>query len=372
MKIPFIDLKLQYNSIKYEIQPAIEDILENTAFIKGKEVERFENDFAALLGVKHCIGVGNGTDALVISLKALGIGPGDEVIVPANSFIATSEAVTVVGAHPIFVDNDPESYNIDIEKIEAVITSHTKAIIPGHLYGRMAPMENILEIALRYDLKIIEDSSQAHFSEMKTENGIYVKAGTIGDFGTFSFYPGKNLGAYGDAGAIVTNNSEYARYARMYSNHGRISKYNHEFEGINSRLDNLQAAVLNIKLRHILDWTEGRREIAKLYDRLLSHIPNFTLPVIDDKYKSSWHLYVVRTPHRDLLRSFLINHGISTGIHYPIPLPFLEAYSELNAVKEDFPCAYAYQNEILSLPIYPELTNAQIEFCCEKIKTFHQ
>jgi dTDP-4-amino-4,6-dideoxygalactose transaminase len=256
MNIPFVDLKAQYISIKEEVDGVINRVLENTAFIKGKAVTDFEIAFAKTIGVEHCIGVGNGTDALIIALKTLGIGAGGEVIVPANSFIATSEAVTAAGAKVVFVDNHPETYNIDVSKIETAITSRTKAIIAVHLYGQPADMDGVTEIARKHNLYVIEDSAQGHLAEYKSKEHGWQNTGTLGDMATFSFYPGKNLGAYGDAGAIVTNNEEWAKKARMYANHGRISKYDHEFEGVNSRMDGIQGAVLGVKLKHLAGWTE--------------------------------------------------------------------------------------------------------------------
>jgi dTDP-4-amino-4,6-dideoxygalactose transaminase len=371
MNIPFVDLGAQYKSIKSEIKIAINEVLDKTAFIKGEQVSLFERNFASLMDAKHCIGVGNGTDALIVALKVLGVGPGDEVIVPANSFIATSEAVSVVGASVIFVDNCPDSYSIDPDRIESKITDKTKVIIPVHLYGQMAEMEKIVEIASRFNIKILEDSAQAHLSEMRVEDGSWKPAGAFGDMATFSFFPGKNLGAYGDAGAIITNNDKYAKIARMYSNHGRIAKYNHEIEGINSRLDNLQAAILNVKLNYIKEWTEKRREVANLYTRLLSNVSKVITPSVKSKYNSSWHLYVIRTEKRDKLRDFLNDHGVSTGVHYPIPLPFLKAYKHLGFKDQDFPVAASYQHQILSLPIYPELDIEKITYCCKLIEKFH-
>lgn len=371
MKIPFVDLKRQYQSIENEVQLAINQVIENTNFIKGKDVDIFEKRFSELIDIGHCIGVANGTDALIICLKVLGIGRGDEVIVPANSFIATSEAVSMVGASVVFVDNCKDSYNIDVNKIESKINSKTKAIIPVHLYGQMADMNKILEIASKHNLKIIEDSAQAHLSQIKLKNNLWSFAGTLGDMATFSFYPGKNLGAYGDAGAIVTNNKEYAKAARMYSNHGRIDKYNHQIEGINSRLDNLQAAILNVKLNHIENWTNKRRQVANHYTKLLSKVSEISLPVVNEIYNPSWHLYVIRTSKREQLIKYLKEHGISTGIHYPIPLPFLPAYEYLDSNPRDFPYSYSYQDKILSLPIYPELDLEKIEYCCKLIKRFH-
>ena len=371
MNIPFVDLKSQYHSIKEEMDRAVFDILENTAFIKGKAVEDFEKGFAAAIDVKHCIGVGNGTDALMIALKTLNIGPGDEVIVPANSFIASSEAVTAVGARVVFVDNHPDTYNIDVTKIEQAVTDKTKAIIAVHLYGQPADMDATLAIAGRHNLYVIEDSAQGHLAEYYSKNGGWKMTGNFGHIATFSFYPGKNLGAYGDAGAVVTNNDEYAKKARMYANHGRISKYDHEFEGINSRMDGLQGAVLGVKLKYLPEWTEKRRAAADYYSKHLKGVGDITIPFFDkQKVKPVWHLFVVRTKKRDALLEHLKEQGISAGIHYPIALPNLQAYRYLGGRASDFPVASAYQNQILSLPVYPEITREQQDYVVNTVKAF--
>jgi dTDP-4-amino-4,6-dideoxygalactose transaminase len=371
MEIPFVDLKAQYRNIKLEINEAINKVIDNTAFINGPNVGEFETNFANLLGVKSCIGVGNGTDALIICLKTLGIGRNDEVITVANSFIATSEAITAVGAKVVFVDNLPETYNINFKEIEKKITKQTKAIIPVHLYGQMAVMDPILEIAKKYNLKVIEDCAQAHLAEYKSIEG-WKMAGTMGDMATFSFFPGKNLGAYGDAGAIVTNNEEYASRAKMFANHGRIAKYNHEIEGYNSRLDGMQAAILNVKIKYIKDWTNKRRIIAKQYTALLSNIKEIHLPQYDpEKTNPVWHLYVIRTANREKLQACLNEKKIATGVHYPIALPNLLAYQYLQHKSTDFPIATEYQNMILSLPIYPELSEDQIIFVTNSIKNYY-
>ena len=371
MKIPFVDLKSQYHSIKEEMDHAVLNILENTAFIKGKAVEDFEKGFAAAIDVKHCIGVGNGTDALMIALKTLSIGPGDEVIVSANSFIASSEAVTAVGARVVFVDNHPATYNIDVTKIEQSVTDKTKAIIAVHLYGQPADMDAVMAIAEKHNLYVIEDSAQGHLAEYYSKNGGWKKTGSFGHMATFSFYPGKNLGAYGDAGAIVTNNDAYAKKARMYANHGRISKYDHEFEGINSRMDGIQGVVLGVKLKYLPEWTEKRRAAAEYYSKHLKDVGDIIIPFFDkQKVKPVWHLYVIRTSKRDALQEYLKNKGIAAGIHYPIALPNLKAYQYLGHKPADFPVASAYQNQILSLPIFPEITKAQQDYVICGIKTF--
>lgn len=365
MKIPFIDLKSQIASIENEIQEVISDVISDTDFINGKYNDLFCKNFADYVNAKFCIGVGNGTDGLEIALLALGIKNGDEVIVPANSFIATSEAVTNVGAKVIFVDCQEDYYTIDANKIEEKITSKTKCIIPVHLHGQPANMNELSDIALKYNLKVLEDCAQAHGATYSD-----LKVGTIGDMGMFSFYPGKNLGAFGDGGAIVTNNDILAKKAKMLANHGRTDKYNHQFEGRNSRLDNIQAGILNVKLKYLKEWNDKRIDNANLYTSLLSNIEELKTPKIAEKCNSVYHLYVIRTKYRDRLMSFLNQKGICTGIHYPIGLPFLEAYKYLKHKKDDFPVTYSYQSQILSLPMYPELTIEQIQYICNSINDF--
>ena len=367
MQIPFVDLKIQYDSIKADIDNAIATVISKTAFIGGNHLKSFEEAFAAFCNVKHCVGVGNGTDALYIALRTLGIGPGDEVITVANSFIATSEAITMTGAKVVFVDIDPKTCNIDTGRIEEKITKKTKAIIPVHLYGQPADMDPILKIARKHNLKVIEDAAQAHGAVYRGK-----RIGSIGDIACFSFYPGKNLGAYGDGGAIVTNNGDWALKARMIANHGRIDKYDHEIEGINSRLDGLQSAILTAKLKHLPKWTEARRRNAYLYNNYLKDSGLVTPTEIED-VTAVYHLYVVRVKKelRQKFHDHLQSKGISTGIHYPIALPNLKAYKYLNLTEEDFPEATKASREIVSLPMFPELTESQIQYIAESIKSFH-
>jgi dTDP-4-amino-4,6-dideoxygalactose transaminase len=341
-------------------------VISQTAFIGGSHLKTFEEAFAKYCSVKHCIGVGNGTDALFIALKSLGIGNGDEIITAANSFIATSEAITMAGAKVVFVDINPLTYNIDINKIEAKITPKTKAIIPVHLYGQPADMDPILNIAKKYNLKIVEDAAQAHGALYKGK-----RIGSIGDIACFSFYPGKNLGAYGDGGAIVTNNDDWAIKARMFANHGRIGKYDHEIEGVNSRLDGLQAAILRVKLKHLPEWTEARRRNAYCYNNYLKDSGVIT-PVEINDVTTVYHLYVVRVKKelRQKLQDHLQSRGISTGIHYPIALPNLLAYAYLGHSEQDFPEATKASQEIVSLPMFPELNESQIQYIAESIKSF--
>ncbi|MAP66611.1 MAG: erythromycin biosynthesis sensory transduction protein eryC1 [Candidatus Marinimicrobia bacterium] len=365
-KIPFVDLKIQYKNIKNEIDNAIQIVLNETAFIKGKYVEEFEKKFAKQYGVKHCISCGNGTDAIYISLKALDIGLGDEVITVANSWISTSETISQSGAKPIFVDIN-EYYNIDTKKIEKKINSKTKAIIPVHLYGQPAEMSIIKKICKKYNLFLIEDCAQAHFAQWNEK-----KVGTIGDMGTFSFFPGKNLGAYGDAGCIITNDDKFAVKARMFANHGSLIKHQHKIEGINSRLDGLQAAILSVKLKYIDKWTESRIKNAKLYTELLSSIQNVQTPKIHSNAKHVFHLYVIRCDSRDKLNQYLNANGVSTSIHYPTPLPLLKAYDYLKLDQNDYPVSKNYKNQILSLPMFPELSKGEIVYITDLIKDFYK
>jgi len=366
MNIPFVDLKAQYSAIKNELDFAIKKVIDGTAFVGGSFVKEFEKNFADYCNVEHCIGVGNGTDAIYIIIKCLGIGDGDEVITTANTFIATSEAISLSGATVVFCDVNPDTYNIAPEQIEEKITKKTKAIVPVHLYGRPAEMDKIIEIAERENLLVIEDACQAHGAKYKGQS-----VGTFGIASVFSFYPGKNLGAYGDGGTIVTNNDKLAEKVRMFANHGRKEKHNHEFEGINSRLDGLQAAILNVKLKHLDDWIEKKNEIAKSYNKGLANVDGIETPEIPDDSKHVFHLYIIRAAERDELRKHLRANGISTGIHYPIALPFLAAYKYLGAKLDDYPIASKYQDEILSLPIFAEMRYEQIEYVIDSIKSFY-
>jgi dTDP-4-amino-4,6-dideoxygalactose transaminase len=353
--IPFVDLHRQYLSIKNEIDDAIQLVINETAFIGGHRISTFEKSFADWLGVKHCIGCANGTDSIEILLKAMGIGSGDEVIVPAISWISTSEAVSAVGAKPVFVDIDAETYTIDVTKIEAIINKKTKAIIPVHLYGQPADMMGILKIAKKHNLKVVEDCAQAHGAKINGQ-----RVGTFGDAASFSFYPGKNLGAYGDAGGMVTNNDELARIARRIANHGQEGKHNHISEGRNSRLDGMQAAVLNVKLPHLNKWVDARNDLAMIYLDSINNT-NFGLPKLKIGQDHAWHLFVIRSNKRDELKNYLKENGVETAIHYPTALPFLACYSDRGFEKFDFPIAFEYQHSILSIPMFPELEMVEIK-----------
>ena len=364
--VPFVDLKAQYDSIKSEIDAAMAAVIKDTAFIGGPFVKGFEESFARYCGIAHTVGVANGTDALFLALKTLGIGPGDEVITAANSFIATSEAIKMAGAEVVFVDINSGTLNIDVERIEEKITGKTKAILPVHLYGQPADMEPIRQLAKKHGLFVIGDAAQAH--------GAFYKGTPISrlaDITCFSFYPGKNLGAYGDGGALVTDSEEWASRARMIANHGRSKKYDHDFEGVNSRLDGLQAAILSVKLRHLDDWTERRRANARRYNRLLQGLGLATPEELAD-VRAVYHLYVLRVPdgRREALQEHLKAGGVSTGIHYPIALPYLKAYRHLGHTETDFPESLKASTEIVSLPMFPELTEEQATHTVARIREF--
>lgn len=364
--IPFVDLHRQYMSIKAEIDQAISGIIESTAFIGGEAVEHFEQNFAQKYGVKHCISTANGTDSLYIIMKMLGIGPGDEVITVANSWISSSETITQTGARPVFVDIDPDLYSINEELLEAAVTHKTKAIMPVHLHGQMCEMDTIMKLAKKHKLFVIEDCAQAHFSSYKSK-----QAGLFGIAGSFSFYPGKNLGAYGDAGCIITNDDDLALKCRMFARHGALKKHQHQIEGINSRLDGLQAAVLNVKLKYIEEWTQKRIDAANLYNSYLQNIPQISLPTVREDSKHTFHLYVIRADQRDELAAYLNEKEIQTAIHYPTALPNLPAYKYLGYSAEDFPIATDYQSKILSLPLFPEIEKSEIEMVCNCITQFY-
>jgi len=364
MDIPFVDLKTQYENFRPDIDEAIQSVIDDTAFVRGSYVAEFEDAYAEAYGVDHCISVANGTDAIYVVLRMLGIGSGDEVITVANSWISTSETIGQTGAKPVFVDIEPDYFNIDVVQIEEKITENTKAIIPVHLFGQPAKIDTVMEIAEAHDLYVIEDAAQAHFAEYDGQ-----RVGTFGIAGTFSFYPGKNLGAYGDAGAIVTNDDELAHRCRMFTDHGASEKHDHEIEGINSRLDGIQAAVLSVKLPHILDWNRSRYEHAQQYTERLKNISGIIPPPVRPDASHIFHLYVIRVEEgRDELQSFLEGRGISTSIHYPTALPFLKAYEHRDFQPADFPVAYDYQNQILSLPMYPEMTEEMVDYVASSIR----
>jgi dTDP-4-amino-4,6-dideoxygalactose transaminase len=361
MKIPFVDLDAQYQSIKPEIQLAINHILDTKDFIHGKSVENFCKNFSSAQGSKFTIGCANGTSAITVALRALNIGPGDEVITATNSFFATPEAIAEVGAKIVFVDCDPETYGIDLKKIEEKITSKTKCIIPVHLYGNPVDMDSITKIAAKYNLKIIEDCAQSHLATWKGKG-----TGTFGEFGTFSFYPGKNLGAYGDAGAITTQNEELRLLASMHVNHGRTKKYEHDFCAGNFRMDGIQAAILDVKLKYLSKWTDKRIELASCYESYLKP-KGFKTISVKDGAKCVYHIYLVEVSNRDEVMESFKNHQIECGVHYPIPLHLQPALKHLNHKLGDFPIAEKTSNRILSLPIFAELSTDEVAKVCEQL-----
>ena len=383
MKVQFLDLKAQYESIKDEIADAIQQVLDSCAFAGGPFVDQFENEFAAFCQCNYAIGVGSGTDALWLALLAVGVGPGDEVITTPNTFIATAEAISFCGAKPVFVDIEEQTYNMDPQKLEdylkscnsqssiqnpkSKIRNRPKAIIPVHIFGQVADMDPIVEIAKAHGLFVIEDACQAHGAEYKGR-----PAGSIGDAGCFSFYPGKNLGAYGEAGAIVTNNPELDKNIRMLRDHGQAKKYYHAMVGWNARMDGIQGAVLSVKLKHLEVWNEARRKNAQLYDELLTDLDGVIIPREVDYAKHVYHIYAVRVEIPESLMKAMAEKDIYCGIHYPIPIHLQEAYRFMGLEKGRFPVAEKCAEEFLSLPMFPELSREQIEYTVAEVSQFFE
>lgn len=364
-RVAFADLHAQYLSIKPEIDSAIAEVIKRSAFIRGPFVDAFEKEFAGAVGVPYCVSCANGTDGLYIAMRALGVKSGDEIITTAHSWIATSETITQAGGQVTFCDTDKDTFTIDPAQIEAKITSRTVGIIPVHLYGQPADMDAVMSIARKHHLWVLEDCAQAHLARY---NGKTV--GTFGNAASFSFYPGKNLGAMGDAGAVVTHDAALAERMAMFARHGGLVKGDHRIEGINSRLDGLQAAVLSVKLKHLTAWTAARRRLAAIYDQELAGLPGLELPVTGQGREHVYHLYVVRYQRRDELKKVLAENGIETVINYPAALPFLPAYARFNARPADFPNAHRNQSIVLSLPIFPEMTTDQQLYVIDVIKKF--
>lgn len=362
--VPFVDLRAQHDSLRTELFDTITKIIDTSSFIMGQAVKDFEPKFAEFCGCRRAIGVSSGTAALHLALWALGIGPGDEVITIPHTFIATAEAISVCGAKPVFVDIDPQSFTMDVSKLEAAITPRTKVIIPVHLYGNPTDMDPLLEIARKHGLRVVEDCAQAHGAEYKGR-----RVGTFGDAGCFSFFPGKNIGAMGDAGAVTTSDEAIATKVNKLRNHGREGKYEHEMVGYNERMDTLQAAILSVKLPHLNDWNAARRKHADEYRKALADV-DVVLPTPKPNYAPVYHLFVIRHPKRDDMQKFLRKKGIATGVHYPLPLHLQPAYADLNYKQGDFPATEKAAKEILSLPMYPEMTCAHIEEVAEAIKEF--
>jgi len=363
MKVPFLDLKSQYETMKDEIHTAINQVIDKTAFAGGPFVEQFEKEFARFCNCAHAVGVGSGTDALWLPLLALGVGIGDEVITVPSTFIATAEAISFCGATPVFVDIEERTYNMNPRLLESAITQKTKAIIPVHLFGQPVDMDPIMEIARKHNLYVIEDACQAHGSEYKGN-----KAGSMGDAAAFSFYPGKNLGAYGEGGAVVTNNAELAKIMKMFRDHGQSQKYYHGIIGWNARLDGLQGSILSAKLRHLDRWNDARRNHAHTYTKLLSGADGVITPYEADYAKHVYHIYAIRVNDRDMLISRLAERDIFCGIHYPVPVHLQQAYSSLGLGKGSFPIAEKCAEEFVSLPMFAELTGEQVEYVAQTIK----
>lgn len=361
--IPLVGLFDQYQTIKPEIDAAIENIITKSAFVGGEEVLNFEAEFAVYCETKACVSVGNGTDAIYLTLRAMGVGPGDEVITVAQTFIATSEAISMTGARPVFVDIKDDTMLMDPALLEKAITPRTKVILPVHLYGQTCDLDAIMEIADRHGLKVIEDAAQAHGARWRGR-----RAGSIGDAACFSFYPGKNLGAFGDGGAVVSQDEDLIERIRMLANHGRLEKYTHKMEGVNSRLDGLQAAILRVKLRHLDEWNQSRRRHADLYFETLSG-SELRMPVVDENAQPVWHLFVVRVSDREAFQQKLKEEGIATGVHYPIPLHLQPAYEYLDIPLGSLPVTEQVSREVVSLPMYPELTEEQLAKVAGSIAT---
>lgn len=365
MNIPPVNLSRQFKVIKKDVKKAVLDVFSRGDFVLGESVEKFEQEFADFCGVKHCIGVASGTDALLLSLRALGIGAGDEVISVPFTFISTILPITYLGAKPVLVDINSDTYQIDIKKLKQAITKKTKAIIPVHLFGIPAQVDEIRKIAKENNLYVIEDACQAHGAMLNGK-----KCGSFGDIAAFSFYPTKSLGASGDAGAITTNNKQLADNIRAMRNVGQIQRYKHDLLGYNSRLDAIHACVLSVKLKKLNQWNERRKELAQLYDKYLSSLPVILPPIPTDKFSPNYVLYVIRIKERDKLLEYLKDNGIGCVIYYPIPVHLQKALKYLGYKKGDFPVAERCAKEVLSLPIYPELRKSEVRFICLKIKEF--
>ena len=373
MTVPFLDLNIQYQSIKPEIDKAIQNVIDHSAFILGKAVSEFEREFAAAHSVKHCIGVSSGTDANHLALWSLGVGPGDEVIIPANTFIATAWGATLCGAKPIFVDCEPDGYTIDATKVEQVITQKSKAIVPFHLYGQSADLDTLAEIANKNKLFLIEDAAQAHLAEYKGK-----MVGGLSEAASFSFYPGKNLGAFGEAGAVTMNNDQLAINLKMMREHGQSEKYHHEVLGHNYRMEGIQGAVLGVKLKYLKEWTEKRRTVAEKYKKLLGDVEQIVLPKEMPYAKHVYHLFVIRVKEkrekreerRNGLMRYLNENGVATGLHYPVPLHLQNCFKYLGYNKGDFPVSEELAELGLSLPMFPEMSDVQIEYVCDIITKF--
>ncbi len=364
-RVAFVDLAAQYAAISEEIDQAMARVLQKCDFILGQDVQLFEEEFAAYCETDYAVGVDSGTSALELALRACGVGPGDEVITAANTFIATALGITHAGATLVPVDIDPQTYNIDVAAVERAVTPRTKAILPVHLYGQPADMDPLIALARKHDLVVIEDAAQAHGARYKSK-----RVGSFGHAAAFSFYPGKNLGAYGDGGAVVTSDPQIADNLRMLRNYGQRRKYHHELLGFNRRLDTLQAAVLRVKLRYLDAWNAARRAHAEQYSRLLADTSGVMPPIVPDYAEPVWHLYVVRVDDRDGLMAHLSSHNIAAGIHYPVPIHLQQAYHQLGYSRGSFPICEEYAEHIVSLPMFAELDQDSVEHVVESVRSF--
>jgi dTDP-4-amino-4,6-dideoxygalactose transaminase len=362
MHVPFLNLRAAHDPIRAELLAAFNEVIDTSAFAGGPFVAKFEGEFAAFCRTEHAIGLGNGTDALWLSLLALGVGPGDEVITVPSTFLATAEAITYTGAKPVFVDIEEQTYAMNPELLEQAITARTKAIIPVHLFGQVADMEPIMAIARKHGVAVVEDACQAHGAEYKGR-----AAGSIGDTGCFSFYPGKNLGALGEAGAVVTNSADLKAKIQMLRDHGQSRKYHHAVVGWNARMDGFQGAALQIKLKHLAKGNEARREHARQYDRLLGGVEGVIVPQVGPERVHVYHIYAIRVQRRDWMLQTLAARGVSCGIHYPVPVHLQEAYRGLGYTRGSFPVAERCADEFLSLPMFPELSAEQIDYVCGQV-----
>lgn len=365
MAIPFVDLKAQYAAISVEVDEALHSVVTNADFILGTDVELFEQEFASFCEADYAVGVDSGTSALELALRVYEIGEGDEVITVSHTFIATVAAISYTGARPILVDIDRDTYNIDAAQIEKAITSRTKAIVPVHLYGQPSDLDAVIEVARKHNLVVIEDACQAHGALYRGK-----PVGAIGDAGCFSFYPGKNLGAYGDAGMVVTNNRDIAERLKLLRNYGQPEKYQHTIMGYNRRLDSLQAAVLRVKLRHLGEWNASRQRAAMRYNELLKDVDSIRTPYVAEESSHIYHLYVIQHPQRDRLLSYLREQGVYAGLHYPTPVHLQPCYENLGMRSGSLPVTEALASQVISLPMYAEITTEQIDYVCECVKRF--
>jgi UDP-2-acetamido-2-deoxy-ribo-hexuluronate aminotransferase len=369
-RIKMVDLQGQYLRIKAEVDAAIQDVLTSTAFIQGPQVHEFAQHLAQYVDVPHVIPCANGTDALQIAMMALGLRPGDEVVVPVHTYVATAEVIALLGLTPVFVDVNPHTFNLDVQQLEQCITPRTRAVVPVHLYGQCADMEPILQIAQRRGLHVIEDAAQALGATYTFSSGEKRQAGTMGTIGTTSFFPSKNLGCYGDGGALFTNDAALAEKMRMIANHGQKKKYHHDLVGVNSRLDTLQAAILKVKLNYLDDYTQRRNEAAACYDQALGQVPGLAVPFRDPRSTHVFHQYTIQVARRDALKEHLERHGIPTMVYYPVPLHLQQAYRRHSAPEGSFPVTERLSRTVLSLPLHTEMTPADLDFICSTLKAF--